>query len=561
MENAFLLTADCACGCASLLCFILKNGKKKDILIKTLWLTAAVSLLVCFGLMISYLLGDRFDYNYVYNHSEIGQAALYKVSALWSGQEGSFLLWSFILAVTGIPLLWAKSKTSAHIFGVYAVICFCVTVMCYISQPFARQSITPADGLGMAEALKDPWMTVHPPLVFIAYSAMAALAAYSVSLPSVDKIHFWMRLSWIALGLGIFTGSIWAYRALGWGGYWNWDPIENAALVPWLILCGYLHKNSTISRARCILPFAAACFGTFLTRSGILKDSSSHAYAGGNLLTSIINISLLLGAVCWLVITKAIQLKKGHKKYSIKYIKEISGDKRRIFACIIYAYAFMIFVGTIAPLVSNINTPAEYYNAVSIIFALVYTALLLIWDWAALKRRNLQMMALSTVAVIAAAFALGSDKLFWLLILWACFMPLSLWIVSGFKTQSWRYYIPHIGMTLLILGIILSSGFGSSEYALIQQGGTSTVIGGTNIALPDMLGKDVITVSSFTGDYIVQCSGIISMPDGSRALPVIIKPMIIVFWVGGFVTILSPCITAALQKIISVKKRKQKPDC
>ena len=122
--------------------------------------------------------------------------------------------------------------------------------MCFISQPFAKMLVIPLDGLGLNGALKDPWMVVHPPLVFVSYSAMAILFAFSATLSHIkssdevkSKILYWLRVSWFFLGLGILTGSIWAYKALGWGGYWAWDPIENAALVPWLILCGYLHEN------------------------------------------------------------------------------------------------------------------------------------------------------------------------------------------------------------------------------------------------------------------------------------------------------------------------------
>ena len=562
MGNAFLLSAACLNGCAFVLCFILKPSRRSEIVLRAVWISVTLLLCACFGMLIYYLLGDCFEYRYVFGHSQIGQAVVYKISALWAGQEGSFLLWSVVLALMGFPLLLEKNKTTNCAFGIYGVICFCVIVMCCVSQPFAMQSKIPADGSGIAEALKDPWMVVHPPLVFVAYSAMAVLAAKSVAISDkqsqlqLDRINKLTRISWVVLGLGIFTGSIWAYRALGWGGYWAWDPIENAALVPWLVLCTALHRKNDISRTRCILPFAIACFGTFLARSGILKDSSAHAYADGNILISIILLALLLVAAS-LIIIKTIKSQKNNKKYNIKELNGIFKDKRRVFAAAVYAYAALIFIGTVIPLISKLNTSIEYYTAISIAFAMIYSVLLLAWDWEALKKKNLWMMVLSTLLVIGAVLKTGTDRLGYLLLLWICLMPLSLWIVSGFKTQSWRYYIPHIGMTLLILGVILSSGISGETFALIQPGGTSANIGGTVIALKDLLGKDVIIISTLAGDYIVQPSGAVALPDGSIAIPLIVKPMILAFWFGGFAVILSPLISAVIQKVLSSNQRKR----
>ena len=562
MGNAFLLAAACLSGCAGVLCFVLENNRRSQIILKTVWISVAVLLFACLGMMICYLVGDRFEYSCVYNHSETSQAVVYKVSALWSGQEGSLLLWSAVLALTGFSVLWDKSKTSNRPFGIFALICFCIIVLCSISQPFAMQSTIPEEGLGIAEALKDPWMVAHPPLVFVAYSAMAALAAQFVSISGkqsqqdMERIHSWTRISWVVLGLGIFTGSIWAYRALGWGGYWAWDPIENAALVPWLVLCANLHRKNVVSRTRCVMPFAIACFGTFLTRSGILKDQSAHAYADGKISISIIILALLLGAVGWLIITKVIKMRRQKKKSSIYNFKNVFKDKQRMFAAILYAYAMLIFIGTIAPLIFDINISTQYYTAISIAFSVIYAASLLAWDWAAVKKRNLWMMVLSTIVIIGAAFALRADKLWYLLLLWALSMPLSLWIVSRFKTQSWRYYTLHIGMTLLIIGVILSSAFSGDAFALIQRGGTSANIGGVSIALADLIGKDVVIVSTLAGDAIVQCSGILTLPDGSIAIPLIVKPMILMFWIGGFVTILGLWVVAAVEKMLQNKQKK-----
>jgi cytochrome c-type biogenesis protein CcmF len=182
--------------------------------------------------------------------------------------------------------------------------------MCFIIDPFEKASLIPADGLGLNEALKDSWMIVHPPLVFISYSAMAFLFSLSATLSEniskdvTDRILLWLRISWLFLGAGILSGSIWAYRALGWGGYWAWDPIENAAFVPWLVICAYLHAREYHKASVCIVPFSIACIGVFLARSGVLKDQSVHAYADGNIIVTGIIFFIILGAVLFLSFTK-----------------------------------------------------------------------------------------------------------------------------------------------------------------------------------------------------------------------------------------------------------------
>ena len=553
MENIFLTAAATFCGCAAVASLI--PGFNSKVVPRIFWYLSALFMLADLGLMISYLAGSRFDYSYVFNHTDRSLSIIYRISALWSGQEGSFLLWAAVLALMGFPVLKAKGEKSGKVFGVYASISFCIFMMCLVSQPFSKLPATPVNGLGMATALQDPWMTVHPPLVFVAYSALGILAALTIGISKVKdtdtirKIQKWTRISWVFLGLGIFTGSIWAYHALGWGGYWSWDPIENAALVPWLILCGYLHSKEKVSRVRCILPFAIACFGTFLTRSGILKDKSSHAYTEGNPIVSTIIIAFLLAALCWFIISKIRLTGKMKRRYCTSGIMEAIRDRKSLFSRIVYACSVLIALGTIAPLIFNLNTPVEYYTAVVVIFALAYSFLLMAQDWEALKRRNLLMMAISTFIVIGIAVATGSMNLGWIILLWICLLPLSLWIACRFKTQSPRYYLLHMGMVLLIFGAITSSGLGKESLAIVRPTGRTVDIEGSSVQYGDFAKSDVLIVSKLTGDVIVKCADAFMMPDGSIAIPYITKPFILLFWMGGFMIILSPCIMVFARRI------------
>ena len=542
MGNIFLLLAVCLCSCCVILSFVTVHpGRIRKILL-VLWCLSTTLVASTVVLMITFQILSRFEYQYVYNHTSRDTALIYKISSLWSGQEGSFLLWALILGIMGFFVLWIKGEWANRTFRIYATISFCVFLMCFISQPFEKTAIVSADGLGLNEALKDPWMVVHPPLVFISYSAMAVLFSLSATLSKnvinvvSSRILAWLRFSWFSLGIGILSGSIWAYRALGWGGYWAWDPIENAALVPWLVLCGYLHRKEYNNRSVCMVPFSIACFGVFLARSGILKDRSAHAYADGNVIITGIIFCFILGVALFLAFSKIV--KTNNVKIKNGFLKH---DKRLIIYNI-NGYAALIFIGTVTPIILNIETPIAYYTAISIAFALIYSVLLLVWDLEWLKKRNILMILVSTILVISIMVISGSVSFWWLLFLWACLMPLSLWLVSGFRTKSWKYYLSHMGVVLLISGAIGSSALGKEAFIIANSGSSNVVVAGMEIPIAELAEKTMLIKTFPTADIVIQCSEIISLPQGDVLIPYVTKPLIMLFWIGCFAIIAHPCI-------------------
>jgi cytochrome c-type biogenesis protein CcmF len=490
--------------------------------------------------MISFLFFSRFEYTYVYNHSSNETELIYRISALWSGQEGSFLLWALILTIMGLFMLRMRGKGIDRAFGIYSVISSCILFMCFIVTPFAKAPIFPPDGLGLNEALKDPWMIVHPPLVFISYSAMGILFSLSATLYGnineevTERILLWLRISWFFLGVGILSGSIWAYRALGWGGYWSWDPIENAAFVPWLVLCAFLHGKEYQKPYVSIVPFSIACFGVFLARSGILKDQSAHAYADGNIIVTGIIFLIIFGAVLFLSIARIRKSKNRVAKVGFSIY-----DKRLI-TYSICIYAVLIFIGTIAPLFSYIKTPVSYYTFISIVFISVYITLILLWDLLSLKSRNISMIAVSTILVSGIIILTRSARFWWLLLLWFCLMPISLWLVSGFKTKCWSYYIAHLGILLLVIGSVGSSALDKEEFALYNQDSSSVIVSGIGIPAESLAEKEVLIKSFPMEDIVIKCSKIVPLSQGSILVPYVKKPLIILFWIGSVLIIAQP---------------------
>jgi len=241
---------------------------------------------------------DNFRIDYVYHYSSVSQALPYKLSALWGGQAGSLLFWVLILSVMAAVMLWTnRSKNRALMPWVTAVVAatmlFFLVLVNFVESPFVLGPERP-DGVGLNPQLKNYWMVIHPPFLYLGYVgftipfafAIAALAGRRTGQVWFRTTRRWTLFSWFFLGIGILMGSYWAYIELGWGGYWAWDPVENASLMPWLTGTAFLHsvmiqeKKGMLkiwNMVLIILTFNLAIFGTFLTRSGII--SSVHAFA------------------------------------------------------------------------------------------------------------------------------------------------------------------------------------------------------------------------------------------------------------------------------------------
>ncbi len=243
-------------------------------------------------------LTNDFTLDSVYHYSSVSQPLPYKIGALWGGQAGSLLLWALILStMSGIVVLTNRDKNRAimpwvvHVLAI--VLTFFLVLTNFIASPFESGPLR-ADGVGLNPQLKNYWMMIHPPTLYLGYVGFTIPFAFGIAaLVTRRTSDIWFRttrrwtiFAWFFLGIGILMGSYWAYIELGWGGYWAWDPVENASLMPWLTGTAFLHSvmlqekkgmmkvwNMTLV----ILTFCLSIFGTFLTRSGII--SSVHSFA------------------------------------------------------------------------------------------------------------------------------------------------------------------------------------------------------------------------------------------------------------------------------------------
>ncbi len=266
---------------------------------------AAIGVFLCLGLCIlalsySFLTND-YTNQYVWQYSNLDMEPMYKISAIWGGMDGSMLLWAFLLSVS-VAIVAMRSDRYPRTLTPWVVavlsssLLFFITVVLFLTNPFRflNASFIPPDGNGLNPLLQNPYMAVHPPLLYLGFTTqavpyafcMAALLSGNLSNEWIRLTRAWALVAWGFLTAGIVMGGHWAYLELGWGGFWAWDPVENASFLPWLTSTAFLHSVMVQERKDMlkfwnvwlnVLTYALTVFGTFLTRSGIVQ--SVHAFA------------------------------------------------------------------------------------------------------------------------------------------------------------------------------------------------------------------------------------------------------------------------------------------
>lgn len=256
------------------------------------------SVFVAAAMLLVLILKHQFQFHYVAAYSSRDLPLGLLMSTFYAGQEGSFLLWTLMVSIVGIVLLFYTQKhdNERETMGVYTGILSFLLLLLIAKNPFApvEGGIAPADGKGLNPLLQNFWMQIHPPILFLGFASMAPPFALAIAALIKRKYQSWVvsSLPWVVggaavLGLGISLGGFWAYETLGWGGWWGWDPVENASLIPWLVSVAMVHTMLVQRRTKgliltnfllAILAFVLVLYSTFLTRSGVLGDASVHSF-------------------------------------------------------------------------------------------------------------------------------------------------------------------------------------------------------------------------------------------------------------------------------------------
>ena len=256
------------------------------------------TVLVASVILLILIVKHQFQFHYVWAYSSRDLPLGLLMSTFYAGQEGSFLLWTLMIAIIGVVLMvyTQKHDNEREVMGVYSSILTFLLLLLIVKNPFARieADFIPADGRGLNPLLQNFWMQIHPPILFIGFAAMAPPFALAIAALMRRRYQAWVvsSLPWVVggsmvLGLGIALGGFWAYETLGWGGWWGWDPVENASLIPWLISVALIHTMITQKRTKgliltnfilAVLAFVLVLYSTFLTRSGVLGEASVHSF-------------------------------------------------------------------------------------------------------------------------------------------------------------------------------------------------------------------------------------------------------------------------------------------
>ncbi len=393
------------------------------------------------GLLVALLKHD-FNVAYVAGYTSRDLPTVYILSAFYGGQAGSLLFWAVVLSIFGALAQWLTSRRYDHLLphvaGVTsAVVLFFVIVTLFAANPFERLPFTPADGSGLNPQLQNPGMVIHPPMLYLGYISItipfafgvAALVSRRLDTGWLHAIRKWTIVSWLFLSIGITLGRWWAYVELGWGGYWAWDPVENASFLPWLTMTAFLHsvmiqeKRGMLKKWNMVLislSFLLSIFGTFITRSGII--SSVHSFAqsqvGYYFLGFLIFIILAMAALLWL----RLPMLESEAHLESMVSREASFLFNNL---ILVGIAFSVFWGTMFPIISEIVRGTQvtvgppFFNQVNIplgILLLALTGIGPLIAWRKASVRNLQRQFAVPVASggIAAAIltALGMGNFY-----------------------------------------------------------------------------------------------------------------------------------------------------
>ncbi len=370
---------------AALVSYQITGMKKLFLLIFSLH---TISVLISFGILLSDFLTDNFANMYVYSHSAKNLPVYYKISALWAGQDGSLLLWMTLISIVSLLYFLIENEVSLFEIVIHLInFLFVALLLLTYSNPFTMNAVAAADGMGLNPVLSNFWMTVHPPVTFLGYTF--ALICFSSSIRRMLKEEYFydhdqkvpVILVLLVLGLGIVFGAFWAYKTLGWGGFWGWDPIENASLVPWLLALIYVHSSILEKRYRQLIVhnnlmaafiYISVIIAVFLTISGVLQNSSVHSFGqSGVTIPFLVYIAFLILLV--------IGVASRYNKYKPSIIQDdydfISHLSYAIIA--ISFFAAFIFLSTVVPVVFSFFNKSFVVNSslfpkAALLFAAAY---------------------------------------------------------------------------------------------------------------------------------------------------------------------------------------------
>ena len=489
-----------------------------------------VLITACFALLTYAFLAFDFSVRYVATNTNLGTPFYYRITGVWGALEGSIILWSWMLGLYTLIVILRHRDSARELYPwalatMLGILAFFLLVMTVAAPPFQRQEPVPADGRGLNPLLEDTGMITHPVALYLGFTgftvpfafALAALITGRVGDAWLVLTRRWAIVAWYFLSLGLLIGGWWSYHVLGWGGYWAWDPVENAAFMPWLTGTAFLHSVMIQERRRMlklwnislvILTFSLTLFGTFLTRSGVI--ASVHAFTQGSIgvfflsfLALVVLTALGLVAWRWEALRSQGELDSVVSRESAFLLNNV----------LLIAAAFTVFFGTVFPLLSEavrgvkVSVGAPFFNQVNVPLFLSLVFLmgvgpLIAWrraSWENLKRNFVWPVALG-IAAAAAAFTLGVRSVL-AAVTFATTVFVGATIAVDFvratrarmrtgetllpamggllRRHNRRYggFVVHLGILIIVLGVTGSHAWSVQTETTLKRGETAQLAG------------------------------------------------------------------------------------
>jgi cytochrome c-type biogenesis protein CcmF len=502
-----------------------------------------VLLTLASGILVYSLMTGDFRFAYVAEHSNRSMPALYKFAAWWGGQEGSLLFWSWLLSTYAAVVVFTNRRKHRdmmpYVVGVLTTVeSFFLILNNFIANPFQMLAtdkliVAVPDGNGLSPLLQYPAMAIHPPMLYLGYVGFTVPFAFAIGSlitrqPGDGWIHTtrrWTLVTWLFQSTGVLLGAAWAYHVLGWGGYWGWDPVENASLLPWLSGTAFLHsvmmqEKKGMMKVWNIVLISATFFlcilGTFMTRSGFVE--SVHAFARSDIGKYFVTfLALGIAGTIYLILDRLDYLKSEAQLESV-----ISRESSFLFNnLILLASCFAVLWGTLFPTISEavsgnrISLDADWYNRLMVpigLFLLFLTGVgpLFAWRRTSLEslRKNFQWPGIAALVLVGALIAAGMRQFYPLISFGFClFVALTVKIefykgarsiaakndmnllratveLTHRNTRRYGGYLVHMGIVLIFIGVT-GHAFNLNEVKELNKG-DSMRIGAYSLQMVDL---------------------------------------------------------------------------
>ncbi len=518
MIGTFALYLSLFAGLLSILSYIkAANGdKKKRSMGRTGLYVSALGIFLASIVLMTDILQHNFENGYVWSYSSRDLSLGLLMSTFWAGQEGSFLFWTFCSALLSLFLLsyTQKRKLDAHVLPIFLAVQSFLVVLLIAKSPFLSifqkfpgeivPGQIPQDGRGLNPLLQNFWMVIHPPVLFIGFAASAIPFSFAIAALWRKEYHSWLSnafpwvlFSGLTLGAGLMLGAYWAYGVLGWGGYWGWDPVENSSLIPWILSMALLHTMLAQSRTGnlvrtnfiiAILSFVLVIYSTFLTRSGILGDSSVHSFTDPGTIVYGLLLIFLIGS--FILGSGFLFIRRRELKALAKPMHWLTREfALALGSFVLLASAAIVFFGTSLPIFSATQVDPSFYNKMHIPIAIIMTlligySLLVRWeqeDGMFLKERSWKSLLASMVGTVVIGF-FSMWGVMYLLFIFAALFAFFVNVEITYITIRGDYRllggkIAHMGLAIFLVGVIISGLFDQKKTANLELGTQQEIFG------------------------------------------------------------------------------------